>query len=325
VTVASVRNVPIEGVEVLAMSRSAQPSAPSLAAGYVQLPFAIPHRSADVTHAHYASTNGYAAALARTTPTVLTVWGTDVVPKPGSKLRRTQRHRARVAIEHADAVTSASPFMADAVRSISPDVDPIVVPFGVDTDLFRAIPPNDNADRPIVLVAKNLEDKYGVEFVVRAMQSVTSDHQYARLVVAGDGRRRADLESLTSDLGVDAEFVGRIPHRDLPELMAQAAVIVNPTIVDESFGVVLLEAQAMGRPVVSTDVGNVRNVTDPGTTALLVPPRDSAALASAISSVLRGDQLNSADRAGPRLVADRFGWSNSVDQMEQVLDSVAGR
>lgn len=323
VTVLSVRNRPIDGVEVIGMSEDPNPNGARLVAGYVRLPFAISRRKSDVVHAHYASTNGYAVAVARATPTVLTVWGTDVVPKPGRELRNTQRHRARVAIRHADAVTSASPYLADAVEKIVPAVETTIVPFGVDTKKFRTHGPS--PARPTVLIAKNLEDKYGVEYVIRAMQIVGSEHATARLVVAGDGRRRALLERMAQDAGVEATFLGRVDHDDLPGLMADASVVVNPTIVDESFGVVLLEAQAVGRPVVTTAVGNVANVTIPGTTAVLVPPNDPTALATAVSSVLRGEALVDAASAGPSFVADHFEWNACVDKMEQLLVTVAGR
>jgi glycosyltransferase involved in cell wall biosynthesis len=105
--------------------------------------------------------------------------------------------------------------------------------------------------------------------------------------------------------------------------MAESAVVVNPTVVDESFGVVLLEAQSVGRPVVSTAVGAVATVVREGETALLVPPRDASAMADAIASVLSGTALAEAESVGPQWVASNFTWAGSLDAMERVLESVA--
>jgi glycosyltransferase involved in cell wall biosynthesis len=326
VKVFSVRYEAIEGVTVVSMIDAdiRPPSRLSIANGYLrlrrQLPRQLTHFAPDVVHAHYASTNGYIAALVDTRPTVLTVWGTDVVPKPGRHLTRTHRHRIRRAVRHADIVTSTSEFMADHVRDVADPKRIEIIPFGVDLAGFRPTAPPGNGT---VLVAKSLERRYGVKYVIAAMERVVAAVPEARLVIAGDGSLRRQLEEFADERSVPVTFLGRVPHDDLPGEIAAADIVINPTIVDESFGVVVLEAQAMGRPVVATRVGAVPSVCVEGETAILVDPEDPEAMATAIVSVLRGERLTHARSVGPRFVEGRFDWANSVDAMESLYRELA--
>lgn len=317
----SVRDHAIEGVEVVSYvkPRAVRPSRIALAAGYARLRYGLAadldRFDPDVVHAHYASTNGYVVALATSKPTILTVWGTDVVPKPGRSLSPAQKHRVAKAIENASIVTSASEFMANHVRAIMPNKVIEIVPFGVDMSLFVREPLPDNQD---LLIAKSLEHRYGIGFVIEAMDMVVASVPAATLTIAGDGTQRQALERLAAKSAAEIHFLGKVDHDELPSHMAAAAAIVNPTIVDESFGVVVLEAQAVGRPVVSTRVGAVPDVCIEGQTALLVPPRDPIAMADAIIEVLQGRRLHDAPSIGPSLVRAKFTWEASVARMNQL-------
>lgn len=326
VRVFSVRDHPIEGVDVVPYLKeeSTHPSRVALAGGYIRLRYGLAGQldrfSPDIVHAHYASTNGYIVAMSTSTPTILTVWGTDVVPRPGRSLSPAQKHRARKAIENASVLTSASEFMAEHVRTIVPRKPIEIVPFGVDPSLFAATPMPDNQN---LLVAKSLEPRYGVRYVIEAMSRVNESVPGAALTIAGDGSLRRSLERLAADSAADIRFIGKVNHDELPTHMAAAAAIINPTIVDESFGVVVLEAQSTGRPVVATRVGAVADVCLEDQTALLVPPRDSVAMADAIIAVLDGQRLQEAASIGPSFVAEGFTWQESVEKMNHLYSTTA--
>jgi glycosyltransferase involved in cell wall biosynthesis len=321
----SVRHRNIEGVDVVSFAshHGTDPSRAGLTAGYARLRLGLPKELAsfgpDIVHAHYASTNGYIAALAHARPTLLTVWGTDIIPKPSGSLSASHRHRARKAVEHASLITSASPYMADRVRDLVPETSVEIVSFGVDQDLFSPSPTPTGFE---VLIAKSLEQRYGIDVVVEAMDEVVRAVPEASLTIAGAGSQRAFLEKKAANCAAPVEFMGAVPHGDLPALMSRSAVVVNPTVVDESFGVVILEAQAVGRPVVSPRVGAVPDVCIEGRTALLVPPHDPHAMATAIVDSLQ-DGLPDAANEGPRFVSERFTWKASVDMMNALYSVVA--
>lgn len=325
VVVASVRDAEIDDVDVRPLLDGPRTSTAQLVIGYLRLPQHVASLVREfrpsVIHAHYASTNGYAVARANTAATVLTTWGSDVVPKPGKDLLPPlQRLRARRAVSHADAVTAASPFLAGHVKSLVPEVEVEIVPFGVDTRLFA---PGPTPSGSTVLVAKALEQRYGIEYVIDAIGIVADVVPEAELWIAGGGSRRSYLEAYARRLGAPVRFLGPVPNNEIADLMRQSRVVVNPTVVDESFGVVLLEAQSVGRAIVSTDVGAVGDVVRVDETALLVPPREPAAMAEALIRVLSGDALANAGSIGPRFVADGYSWQGSVDAMESILVQVA--
>ena len=325
VTVFSVRHQPIDGATVVSMIpvNSTTHSKATITRGYARLRLGLAKQlkslQPDLVHAHYASTNGYIAALVKVHPTILTVWGTDVVPRPGRKLTITHRHRIRRAVEHADIVTSTSEFMADHVRNVAGPSRVEIVPFGVDLTSFTPTPAPGSGS---VLVAKSLEPRYGIQYVIAAMEKVAAGVPGARLMIAGDGSLRVELEKLASETSVPVAFMGHVPHDHLPECIGAADVVVNPTIVDESFGVIVLEAQAMGRPVVATRVGAISSVCVEGETAILIEPKDPEAMADAIVSVLRGERLTETPSLGPRFVTAGFNWEDSVDAMESLYQEL---
>jgi glycosyltransferase involved in cell wall biosynthesis len=175
---------------------------------------------------------------------------------------------------------------------------------GVDCRAFYPTPEPDGV--PVVmLAARMLWDKGVKEFVDAARMLRTAGHA-ARFVLIGspdDGNREtipgAQLDAWSRD-GV-VECWGY--RRDMPAVLAGSSIIVLPTY-GEGLPKVLLEAAAAGRPVVATDVRGCREVVRPGVNGLLVPPRDSAALAHAIGRLLRSRDLRATLGQGGRHLAE---------------------
>lgn len=141
--------------------------------------------------------------------------------------------------------------------------------------------------RPVVLSVSRLDDKQkGLRFLVSAAALVPE----AQFVFAGDGPDRASLEAQARSIGVE-ERVTFLGHReDVPDLMASCDVFVMPSLY-EGFGVSALEAMASAKPVVASSIRGLDEVVVHGETGLLVPPRDPAALAQAIRTVLSNKAL----------------------------------
>ena len=127
-----------------------------------------------------------------------------------------------------------------------------------------------------------------------------------RLEVAGDGPERAALEALAHDVAPGrVRFLGRLDRTELHRRMAGAAAVVVPSVWYENQPMVVLEAFALGRPVIGTDLGGTPELVDPGRTGWLVPPGDAAALSAAVTAAV--DDGDEADRRGAaaRAVAGR--------------------
>ena len=138
-----------------------------------------------------------------------------------------------------------------------------------------------------------------------------------KLVVVGDGPDRAELIRLTKELGLDRRvtFMGRVdrvePYYALADMFALASFEDPDSGNVEGFGIVMVEAQATGLPVIGTDSGGIPEAFAPDRTGVLVPPRDPAALAEAISRLADDQDLRRRmGAAGPELVRERYQWAD---------------
>lgn len=157
---------------------------------------------------------------------------------------------------------------------------------------------------PLVgVVARLAEPRKGVAEFIRAAATVLADRPDVRFVVVGDGPLRPSLEQLADGLGLGAavEFLGEVP--DVIPVMSAMDVFVMPSTY-EGGPLTLLEAMALGRPVVTTPVGVATDVVDDGRNGLVVPAGDVGALAAAVSRLLGdralGDRLGAAARDDAR-------------------------
>jgi glycosyltransferase involved in cell wall biosynthesis len=167
---------------------------------------------------------------------------------------------------------------------------------------------------PRLLCTRNLEPYYRVDDTLRAFALVRARVPEATLTLAGSGREEGALRRLAADLGVDGvRFAGRVERADIPAVYDAADIFVNSSVLDNQ-PVSLLEALAAGLPVVSTPAGDIPSLVRHGETGLLVPPREPAAAAAAVISLLedpgrardmarRGREVVAA-RAWPRVRAD---------------------
>ncbi len=173
-----------------------------------------------------------------------------------------------------------------------------------------------SADTPIVVSVGRLEPIKGHKHLVDGIPTVLQKHG-AGFVFVGDGPLRSALEAqIPSELRSQVFFLGR--RTDVARIIAQSDILALPS-VQEGFPNVLLEAMALSKPVVATAVGGVPEQVVDGETGLLVPPRDSLALASAITVLLdTPDKARSMGQAGFRRVQRRFPLTAVVDRYTQL-------
>lgn len=189
----------------------------------------------------------------------------------------------------------------------------LIVPNGISATRFQhpTVPPADMSgpDRHLLFVGR-LEPRKGVDDLIDAMAIVARATPAVRLVIVGDGPSRAAAERRATETGADVRFVGRVPDDRLAAYYRAADLVCSPATGDESFGIVLLEAMAAGRPVVATDIEGYRELVLSGAGDLVrfSRPGNPSGLADQIVSALRDDELR--DRAatdGPAF-AKRFDW-----------------
>jgi len=179
---------------------------------------------------------------------------------------------------------------------------------------------------PVVLAYGRLVPEKGFDLAIRAFRSILTRFPPARLVLAGDGAARSELERLVEASGLTGavEFVGALPPEEVPRAINAASLVIVPSRWDEPFGLVALEAALMARPVVAARAGGLVEAVEDGVTGFLVDKEDPAALADAVTNLL-ADPL-AADRMGATARAravERFGWSRCVDEYERLYQWVA--
>ena len=119
-------------------------------------------------------------------------------------------------------------------------------------------------------------------------------------------------------------FEGAAPPAELPGYYAAAHVAVSPALRNESFGIVLLEAMASGKPVVASDIPGYRAVVADDADGILVPPGDPEALARALVALLRDPARRLALGARGRAKAETFGWPAVTARLEEYYLEILG-
>jgi phosphatidyl-myo-inositol alpha-mannosyltransferase len=197
-----------------------------------------------------------------------------------------------------------------------------IVPNGIDVARFRtatARPPEMAVDRLQILYVGRLEPRKGVEHLIDAMAIVSAALRGVRLTIVGDGPDRDALAARARNAHVDAYFAGAVIDDHLPAYYRAADVVCSPAIGGESFGIVLLEAMAAGRPVVATAIdGYVELLGGDGHLAHLMPPGDPAALARELIALLGDAPLRTRLGAEGARFAAGFDWNVVARQLESI-------
>ncbi len=166
-----------------------------------------------------------------------------------------------------------------------------IIPNGVNVERFRGAEPYEELrDGTLnILFVGRLEDRKGLQHLLRAYHRLRKRRVDARLLVVGDGPRRREYRRHVAVRRIrDVEFLGRVSDDDKARYFASADIFCAPSTGQESFGIVLLEAMAAGLPIVASDIHGYKNVVQRKVQGFLVEPRNHRALAAALYT-LAGD------------------------------------
>ena len=283
----------------------------------------------DIVHAFMATANAY-GALAKT---LLAFRFHLVVSKRNLGLYKEWRpilaHVETWASRRADRVHVNSDAVGRAVLRTE-RIDPsrlVRIYNGVDTKRFAprtSILDDQNSNAlggPILAVIAHLHEYKGHETLLQAFPRVLSDWPGACLVLIGDDRgAKPGLVEVVEDLGIQGsvEFLGY--QDDIRETLACANLVVHPSL-QEGFPNAVLEAMAMGKPIVATCVGGTVEAIEHGVSGLLVKPEDPRALSDAILRVLDDPVLaRSLGAAARHRAVDSFSIARILDRLEGLYD-----
>jgi glycosyltransferase involved in cell wall biosynthesis len=166
-----------------------------------------------------------------------------------------------------------------------------VVQNPVDTRFFTPTGERLNRDRFILFVGR-LDQRKNLAMLLKSFQMVKKDIEDVDLLIIGEGPEEGKMRGLSKKLGIEksVEFLGFVNYKDLPMYYRSSEFFVLSSL-QEGFGIVLIEAMACGKPVISTDCGGPSDFVVNGKNGFLVPVNDINLMASKMLELLKGDRL----------------------------------
>ncbi len=175
--------------------------------------------------------------------------------------------------------------------------------------------------KKVVLFAGRLSPEKGIEYIVNAANKIKGD-----VFIAGEGPKKKELEEIIKKKRLtNVHLLGYLLPEDLLPFYHRADVCISPSVVAESFGLVVVEAMAMGTPVITTDKGALSFLVKDGKNGLIVKPRNSGDIAKKCNRLLENEKLSKklAENAR-RDVEEKFCWEKVATRFETLYKTVTG-
>lgn len=282
-----------------------------------------------VLHAHYATSYGLLGALSRFRPFVISAWGSDVFEFPHTS--PVHEYLLKFNLKRADALLATSHALKTELQQYTGR--PIgVIPFGVNTERFSpagATPPGVDGAVRIGLI-KSIEDKYGIATVLDAALLVKTKLPTLNfeLYLVGGGTRLDYYKERSTAMGLDqlVTFTGKIPFSKIPEYHNFLDIFLNVSIVNESFGVSVIEAMACEKPVIVTNAPGLTEIVNHEDLGIIVNKDNAEQLAGAMMRLSLSPALRLAlGKAGRQHVLRNYDFSLSLEQTIALYRSFTGK
>jgi glycosyltransferase involved in cell wall biosynthesis len=233
-------------------------------------------------------------------------------------------------LSRADVIISPSEYYIDESRFLGKYKDKIVViPNGINIDEFDIGYPKEECRKKLglpfdgntILFVGTLSLFKGPDVLLKAMPKVIKNIPTAKLVFVGSGPMKEGLEMQSKKLGVErhVKFTGFVEESLKPLYYRATDIFVLPSIMNtESFGIVNLEAMACGVSIVASKIGGIPDVVKDMENGLLVPPKDSNALADAIIYLLENENVRERMGKNGREKVEDYSWKRIAEMTETV-------
>ncbi len=194
-----------------------------------------------------------------------------------------------------------------------------VIPNGVDLKRFENLERKPH-DGFVAITVARLERVKGINYLIEAAaRSEIRRISDLLILIVGDGSERKNLESLVEKLNLKEKvrFLGEISNEKIPEHLAAADCFVLSSL-KEGFGIVILEAQAAGIPVIATRVGGILDLIEGEKTGILVAPYNSEEIAGAIAKIYSNPDFRQSLVQNAKINLEKYNWQNIADKVYQI-------
>jgi glycosyltransferase involved in cell wall biosynthesis len=296
--------------------------------GFLFTLYVILKNKCDLIHVHWAIPTGligvWVSGLLRK-HIVVTIHGSDLrlaLEKPGF-LRKIFVNVCKNAA-HLNCVSNVQKKEMEQLNIPSEKIS--IIPMGVDEVFFekgkeRKLELN---RRPFIILSnRNLLPIYNVSLLIRAIPLILKEEPGTKFLIAGDGSERENLATEVKNLNLSAfvQFLGRVPHQEMPRLLAQADVYVSTSPYDGT-SVSLLEALASGAFPVVVDIPSNREWVADGDNGFLVPKENEYMLAKKIVEAIRNHRLlGEACEKNRKIAEQRAYWRKNIKKITELYQN----
>ncbi len=278
----------------------------------------------DILHAHYATSYGLLGALLGFKPYIISVWGSDIYDFPNESF--IKKNILKFNLQKADYICSTSKAMSlETNKYTTKNIN--IVAFGIDTNKF--IPKKKklnifNSDDIVIGTVKTLEDKYGIEYLIRSFHQVKKDlpEKKIKMLIVGGGSQKDYLTALTKKLGIEADtvFTGKINYDDIVDYYNELDIYLALSI-NESFGVAVIEASACNKPVIVSNAGGLPEVVEHGVTGYIVNKKDYLEASKYLKELIIDQELrNKIGINGRDFVKANYDFNINLEQMISIYN-----
>jgi phosphatidylinositol alpha-mannosyltransferase len=197
-----------------------------------------------------------------------------------------------------------------------------IVPNGIDCSRFL-LPKNKpevfKNDKTNILFVGRLEKRKGLSYLLSAFSRLKWQQPNVRLIVVGPGTLDKASYHLIAEKNLqDIELIGEVSHSELPDYYHAADIFCSPATGHESFGIVLLEAMASGKPIVASNIPGYASVMTNDQEGFLVKPKDAEGLAAALQALIEDPQLRSTMGIRGQITAQSYDWKPIAAKINKI-------
>ncbi len=280
----------------------------------------------DILHAHYATSYGLLGALANYHPYIISAWGSDVYDFPIKS--PVHKMMLKYNLKKADYIFSTSNVMKEETQKYT-NKNIEVTPFGVDINRF--VPRRTEKDEVVIGTIKTLEEKYGIQYLVKAFAQLKDRNpdMNLKLRIGGKGSQEDYLKGLCRDLKIynDVTFLGFVNPDDVVKEFQNFDIAVFPSTLDsESFGVAAVEAESCGTPIVVSEVGGLMESTKPGITSLVAKKASVEDLRDKIDMLVKDKELRlKMGTAARKFVEDNYNLEDNFAYVDKLYKEIVSK
>jgi L-malate glycosyltransferase len=295
--------------------------------GFLLTFYAALRNGCNLIHVHWAIPTGLIGVIVSILlrkPLIVTIHGSDLrmaLERPGF-FRKLFLHVCRIAA-HLNCVSEVQKNELEQFGIPSEKIS--TIPMGIDA-VFLETGGNRGADlenKPVTIVSnRNLLPIYNVSLLIRAIPIILKEEPKTKFLIAGDGTEKESLQREAESLNINScvEFLGRVPHEEMPNLLFQADIYVSTSPYDGT-SVSLLEALASGTFPVVTDIPANREWIVDGDNGFLVPKENENFLAKKILEAIRDRRLlREACDKNRVIVKERAYWTENIKRIKELYE-----